>query len=83
MDAKLTLSLDKKVIERAKRHAKKKNISLSKFIEAYLYKASVQEKEKEEIVVSPLVKSLSGKIKLPQNFSHKKAYSDHLSEKYR
>jgi hypothetical protein len=81
MDTKLTLSLNKKVIEQAKKYAQKKNISLSKLIEAYLYRASSQ--EKEEPVISPLVKSLSGIIKLSKDFSHKKGYSDFLSEKYK
>jgi hypothetical protein len=80
MDAKLTLSLDKKIIARAKRYAKKKNISLSKLIEAYLNKASQQ--EKDESLISPLVKSLSGVIKIPKNIDAKKEYGDFLSEKY-
>jgi macrodomain Ter protein organizer (MatP/YcbG family) len=81
MDTKLTLSLDKKVIEQAKKYAKKKNISLSKLIEAYLNKASL--KEKEEPNISPLVKSLSGVIKLPKDFNPKKGYTDFLAEKYK
>ena len=35
MDKKLTLSLDQRVIERAKGYAKKNNTSLSKMIEVY------------------------------------------------
>ncbi|HVY75351.1 MAG TPA: DUF6364 family protein [Puia sp.] len=81
MDTKLTLSLDKKVIEQAKKYARKKNISLSKLIEAYLQRTSSQ--EKDEPAISPLVKSLSGVIKLPKDFNHKKGYSDYLSEKYK
>ena len=81
MDTKLTLSLDRKVIEQAKKYAQKKNISLSKLIEAYLSRASSQ--EKEEPAISPLVKSLSGVIKLSKGFNHKKAYSDYLSDKYK
>lgn len=81
MHSKLTLSLDKKIIERAKKYAKKKNISLSKLIETYLRKASQQ--EKDERTISPLVKSLSGVINVPKDFNHKKAYSDFLSGKYK
>jgi hypothetical protein len=81
MNAKLTLSLDKRVIEQAKKYAKKKNISLSKLIEAYLNKASFDEKEQPDI--SPLVRSLSGVIKLPKDFNHKKQYAQFLSEKYK
>jgi hypothetical protein len=36
MNTKLTLSLDSKVIEHAKKQSKKKGISLSKLIENYL-----------------------------------------------
>ncbi|MFI5124447.1 MAG: DUF6364 family protein [Chitinophagales bacterium] len=43
MNSKLTPSLDKKVFERAKKYAKKKNTSLSKLIETYLNKTSSQE----------------------------------------
>ena len=60
----------KKVIEQAKKYAKKKNISLSKLIEAYLSRTSFQ--EKDEPVISPLVKSLSGILKLPKEFDRKK-----------
>jgi hypothetical protein len=81
MDTKLTLSLDKKVIEQAKKYARKKNISLSKLIEAYLHRTSSQ--EKEGLDISPLVKSLSGVIKLSKDFDHKKGYSDYLSGKYK
>lgn len=81
MDSKLTLSLDTKVIERAKRYAQKKNISLSKLIESYLSKVTSEEKEDPKI--SPLVKSLSGVIKLPENFDSKKAYTDYLADKYK
>ena len=80
MDTKLTLSLDKNVIEQAKKYAKKKNISLSKLIESYLNKASLQ--ERKEPIISPLVKSLSGVIQVPKDFNQKKNYSDYLFDKY-
>ena len=80
MDTKLTLSLDKKVIEEAKKYAKRKNISLSKLIESYLNKVSGEKKEGPAI--SPLVKSLSGVLTLPKGSDHKKGYSDYLSGKY-
>jgi hypothetical protein len=81
MDTKLTLSLDKEVIQQAKRYAQKKNISLSKLIEAYLNKVSSREREIPEI--SPLVKSLSGVITLPKNHNPKKGYGDFLAGKYK
>lgn len=80
MDTKLTLSLDKKVIEEAKKYAKRKNISLSKLIESYLNKVSVEQKDMPGI--SPLVKSLSGVLTLSKGSDPKKGYSDYLSGKY-
>jgi hypothetical protein len=81
MDTKLTLKLDQDVIEKAKQYAKSKSISLSVLIENYLQKITSEEKSKKKI--TPLVKSLSGIIDLPEDFDHKKEYADHLSKKYK
>ena len=80
MDAKLTIKLDKSIIERAKKYAKRKNISLSRMIESYLKTVTREGKQDEEI--SPLVKSLSGLISLPDDFDFKTDYTDYLSKKY-
>lgn len=81
MDTKLTLSLDKDVIRQAKKYAQKRNISLSKLIEAYLNKVSATEREVPEI--SPLVKSLSGVVSLAKGEDPKKGYGDFLAAKYK
>ncbi len=62
MDAKLTLKLNKNVIEKAKQFAKQNNISLSRLIENYLM--SITKNNDENQNISPLVKSLTGVIKL-------------------
>ncbi|MDT0648772.1 DUF6364 family protein [Autumnicola edwardsiae] len=80
MDTKLTLSLNKSVIEKAKKYAKSKNISLSKMIESYL--AAVTEKEEKEKQTTPLVESLIGVINLEADFDYKKGYGDYLVKKY-
>lgn len=79
MDTKLTLSLDNNIIEGAKRYARDKNISLSKLIESYLERLVVPDTSEN---ISPLVKSLSGVVKLPQNFDEKKKYRKHIANKY-
>lgn len=79
MDTKLTLKLDNSVIEQAKTYAKKKNTSLSKLIESYLSLLVDPQNQQE---VTPLVKSLSGVIDLPENFDYKKNYKKHLTNKY-
>jgi len=80
MDAKLTLVLDKQVIEKAKSYAAAKKTSLSKLIESYLASVTAEERTKEDI--SPLVKSLSGVIIIPQDFDYKDEYASHLAKKY-
>jgi hypothetical protein len=82
MDTKLTLSVDKTIIEKAKVYAKSKKVSLSRIIESYLASLT-SEKEEGKTEITPLVESLSGVISLPENFDHKEAYTDYLMEKYK
>ncbi|HKL39826.1 MAG TPA: DUF6364 family protein [Cryomorphaceae bacterium] len=81
MDKKLTLSLNQEIIEKAKRYASSNEISLSRLVEAYLNALTSVENNHGKI--TPLVKSLSGVIKLDENFDEKEVYSDHLLNKYR
>lgn len=82
MDTKLTLSMNKHIIEAAKKYAKAKNTSLSDLIENYLISITNPAKARPG-EVSPLVKSLSGVLTLDKKISHKTAYSDFLAKKYR
>ena len=81
MDNKLTLNVDKNVIEQAKEYAKSHQISLSRLVESYL--ASLVEKKDRETEITPLVKSLSGVIELDKDFDYKESYTDFLMEKYK
>jgi hypothetical protein len=81
MKAKLTLKLDKGVIEKAKQYAKKKNISLSRMVERY-FKAVVEKKQDKEKKYSPLVEELSGIINLDKDFDFREDYTNYLIEKY-
>jgi hypothetical protein len=80
MDTKLTLKLNKSIIDKAKEYAKGKNISLSKMIENYLQ--AITNKQSKEIEISPLVESLIGVIS-PQKTDFKKDYTNYLSKKYK
>jgi hypothetical protein len=80
MDTKLTLKLDRFIIEKAKTYARKKNTSLSQLIETYLNFLTNPKDENDE--VTPLVKSLSGVIDLPKGFDSKSNYKNHLIKKY-
>lgn len=84
MDSKLTLKLDKTVIEQAKQYAKEHQTSLSRLIENYLAVLTKLKKGKsDDIEISPFVKSISGSVKLPKDFDYKKEIGNILSEKYK
>ena len=60
MDAKITLSFDREVIEKAKEYAKSQNISLSRFMEFLLRRiTSGSYKTLEDIQISDWVMQLS------------------------
>lgn len=65
---KLTLNLEKEIIEEAKSYAKSQQVSLSKLVENYLY--SLTRETKNKSAVSVLVESLTGII--PNDFDDKK-----------
>ena len=81
MDTKLTLTIDKQVITKAKKYAKNSGRSLSDLIESYL-KNVVSSNNKDDFEISPRVKALMGSFKVPSNFDYKKELSNALSEKY-
>lgn len=85
MDAKLTLKLDKNVIEKAKLYAAEHKHSLSLLVENYL-KAITQteEKESDKIQISSFVKSFTiGEGSIPEDFDYKKERAEYLAEKYK
>ena len=81
MDTKLTLKLDKEIINRAKDYAESKKISLSKLIESYLQLLTKESSSKDKI--SPLVESLTGVIELPKKYDDKDDFANYLTEKYK
>jgi hypothetical protein len=83
METKLTLSMDEAVIKKAKEFAKKNHISLSKMIEDYFSNLTKKEKASQKEEISPLVKSLSGVLELPDSFDYKKNRIKYLEEKYK
>lgn len=80
MDTKLTIKLDTGLINRAKRYARHRRTSLSRLIESYL--DSVTKDETGDVEITPLVKSLSGVINLPEDYDFTKDRSDYLIRKY-
>lgn len=81
MNIKLTLTIEKAVIEKAKKYAKDKEHSLSDLVENYL-KAITKETVPDEVEITPIVKSLKGSFSAPENLDYKKELTNRLSEKY-
>jgi hypothetical protein len=82
MDTKLTLKLNENIIKKAKSYAREKNRSLSMIIEDFFYFLTI-EKEEIEDTYSPIVKELSGIIKLRGEDDLQESYTDYLIEKYK
>ena len=79
VESKLTLRLNKEVINQAKSYAKDRNTSLSKLIENYLQTVTLKKTEKPAI--TPLVESLTGVIDMKDK-DYRKDYTKFLSQKY-
>ncbi len=80
MTTKLTLTVEKDIIELAKAYANKKGRSLSDLIENYL--KSLVQKDTTQNTLSPNVKKLLGSVKAPKGFDYKKELGIALSKKY-
>jgi hypothetical protein len=83
MDSKLTLKLNEGIIERAKKYASNKNLSLSRLIENYL--DSLTREQNDDFEISPFVKSISSGKSIPADAELKKLrndYIDTLDKKY-
>jgi formiminotetrahydrofolate cyclodeaminase len=80
MATKLTLTVDKAVIERAKSYANRTGRSLSDLIEKYL--ESITSNEKSDNDISPKLKKIVGAVKLPKNFDEEKELRSYLEKKH-
>lgn len=85
MDAKLTLKLDKFVIEQAKEYASSHKRSLSRIIESYLKSLINRDKNDDEsdLEISPFVKSMSTGVNIPVDLDYKSEILVHLIEKHK
>ena len=82
MTTKLTLTIEDKVIDSAKRYAQKKGKSLSHLVENYLKSISSETKDNKEESISPKVLKLMGVIKLATDFDYKNELGKSLAKKY-
>ena len=81
MNTKLTLSLEKEVIEQAKIYAKETGRSLSEMVESY-FRNLTSKRHSDYKDIDPKIRKLIGRITLPDNFDIKKAKEEYYKEKY-
>ena len=79
MQTKLTLSVDVRVIERAKRYAKHTGRSLSELVEHYLDTLTHEEVTED---LSPRLKNIVGVVQLPEDFDEDKILREALERKH-
>lgn len=79
MNTKLTLTVEKSIIEKAKSYAKHTGRSLSELIENYLETITQVETQQE---MSPNLKKIVGAVKLPKNFDEKKELRSYFEKKH-
>ncbi|MEQ8703482.1 MAG: DUF6364 family protein [Phaeodactylibacter sp.] len=83
MNTKLTLTVDKDVIDAAKKYAKSNGRSLSGIIEEYLKSLVQNNSEDSDFEISPLVQSLWGSVKpIPESTDYKEILAEELAKKY-
>lgn len=84
MNTKLTLTLEKSVIETAKKYASENGQSLSGIVENYFkfLAGNKTKKRKKELEISPFVRSLRGSVSVPSDFDYKKELEKIRVEKY-
>ena len=82
MNTKLTLTIEKKVIEIAKEYAKEKGQSLSEMVENYFKLITVARRPITPEQLSPRVRRLRGIIKSTEIIDPKKILTEELMKKY-
>jgi hypothetical protein len=75
--SKLTLSVDKSVVEQARRYANRAGVSISEIVEAYL--AAIAAPPPRGSRSAPILNSLRGSLKK----ADREDYRKHLAAKYR
>jgi hypothetical protein len=80
MTTKLTLSIDTRVIDEAKKFSRKKGISISKLVEGYLQQISKSDKKPRKYLVDEMIGVISNDNITPDNW--KDMRNEHRDKKY-
>lgn len=82
MNTKLTLTIEKEVIQVAKEYAKEKGQSLSDIVENYFKLITRNRRRIEPEELSPRIRRLRGIIKTDEPIDYKKVLAEELEKKY-
>lgn len=82
MNTKLTLSIEKEIIEIAKEYAKEKGQSVSEIVENYLKLVTRTKRVVKAEELSPRIQRLRGIINVEKDFDQKKTLKEELTKEY-
>ena len=83
MTTKLTLSVDSSIIAKARRISKHRRTNISAMFSNFIMaKTKLSARRHSRQKIGPLTKSLTGIVKLPEDFDEKEFMSDVFTEKY-
>ena len=80
--SKLTLTAPREIISLAEEQAKLENTSISAMFSNFIMAKTKLSRRHSRQKVGPLTKSLTGIVKLPEDFDEKDFMSDIFTEKY-
>ncbi len=80
MNTKLTLSVEKSIIDSAKMYAKKTGKSLSEIIQNYLEKLTLDEEVDNNL--SSKLSKIAGSVELPKDFNEKEELRKYMENKH-
>ncbi len=81
MNTKLTLTLEKEVIEIAKEYAKERGQSLPELVENYFRIITVNKRKIKPEQLSPRIQRLRGILKVDDQIDYKQILTEELSKK--
>ena len=83
MNTKLTLTLEKEIIEQAKKYASSKGRSLSEMVENYFrYIIDAKSQTIDAQPLSPRIQKLRGVLKVDSSFNYKDQLNDAKDDKH-
>jgi len=82
MSTKLTLTIEKEVIQTAKEYAKEKGQSLSELVENYFKLITINRRELKPKELSPRIQRLRGIIKTKEKLDYKQILEEELTKKH-